>query len=103
MLQPLDKDIFRLLKKTYSQKLEYYNRWNGLWMNITIFLRYYSNARRAAIIKKNILSAFRAIGISLFNLNHVLRDLRLITPFLRIDFTYKGGQSFIIELNDHNP
>jgi hypothetical protein len=80
-----------------------YNRWNGLWMNTTIFLRYYSNARRAAITKENILSVFRATDISLFNFNHVLRDLRLITPFLRINFTCKGGQSLIIELNDHNP
>jgi hypothetical protein len=103
ILQPLDKGIFKPLEKAYSQKLEYYNRWNGLWINTTIFLRYYSNARRAAIIKENILSAFRATGISLFDPNHVLRNLRLITPPLRINFTCKGGQSLIIELNDYNP
>jgi hypothetical protein len=103
MLQSLSKDIFKLLGKAYSQKLEYYNRWNGLWMNIITFLRYYLNARRAAMTKKNILSAFQAISISLFDSNHVLRDLRLITSFLRINFTYKSGQSFIIELNNHNP
>jgi hypothetical protein len=82
MLQPLNKGIFRSLGKAYNQKLKYYNRWNGLWINTTTFLRYYSNTRRAAITKDNILSAFRATSISLFNPNHVLRDLRSITPLL---------------------
>jgi hypothetical protein len=58
---------------------------------------------RATNVIENILSAFRATGISPFNPNHVLHDLRPTTPPLRINFTCKDGQSITIELNDHNP
>jgi hypothetical protein len=103
-LQPLDKGIFGPLERAYSEKLEYHNRWNGLWMDTATFLRYYSTARKAAMTETNILSAFRATGISPFDSNLVLNTLRPTTPLSQITLSSKSGGSIIVELHgNQNP
>ena len=75
MLQPLDVSVFGPLSREYKKQLEVVTRFNVCSVDKVDFLKIIQKARKEAINTKNVLTAWRAIGLVPYNPSSVLQKL----------------------------
>ncbi len=67
LLQPLNVEVFEPLSKAYKKCVHLHSCYEAVNVNKLDFLHYYQEARSTAITTQNVLSAWRAAGLILYN------------------------------------
>ena len=75
LLQPLDVSVFGPLSREYKKQLEAVTRFNVCSIDKVDFLKIIQKARKEAINKKNVLTAWRVTGLVPYNPSLVLQKL----------------------------
>ena len=75
LLQPLDVNVFGPLSREYKKQLEIVTRFNVCSVDKVDFLKIIQKARKEAISKKKVLTAWRATGLVPYNPSLVLQKL----------------------------
>jgi DDE superfamily endonuclease/Tc5 transposase-like DNA-binding protein len=75
LLQPCDVGLFQPLQAAYGRQVDNHCRAGHTGVNKESFLKLYSEARKIAFTKDNILAAWRGTGLAPYNPNAVLKRL----------------------------
>ncbi len=67
LLQSLNVEVFEPLSKTYKKCVHLHSHYEAVNVNKLDFLHYYQKARLTAITTQNVLSAWQAAGLILYN------------------------------------
>lgn len=97
ILQPLDVGIFSPLAKAYKTRVQQHSLFGTERITNEQFLMFFQAARQEAISPRNIISAWRAVGLKPYNPSPILMKYRPKTPPFA-SFTHEDGRRVDIQV-----
>jgi len=101
LLQPLNVEVFNPLAKAYKKLVYEHSRYDAVNVSKVDFLHYYQKARSTAITTKNVLSAWWAAELVLYDPSIITSNLSWPTTSLFASFTNFNEVQINITVTPH--